>query len=270
MVKNSLLFLTFSLAFATPYAAPLCPPSNAVNVEGIGDGCSIPDGVDIAFPQIGAFQSAFTPACNRHDKCYSTLGTTTSECNDQFLADMRRSCRISPGARPVALSFLPSLPNPFDPRPPKPPTPPGLPTPPGFPSPTDPLEDPVCNDVARQYFLAVKLYSDSYPERIKSIQAEALSRSRQLENQVNSGICETSPEGTTLYSNSLIYKINNAFVSSVGRNPSTSEFFRVINSGTFLNDRATWEANLGTSAQQAVASSSMARLMPALQFLLSD
>jgi hypothetical protein len=34
----------------------------------------------------------FRDTCNKHDACYYTLGTTSSECNDTFLENLKRAC----------------------------------------------------------------------------------------------------------------------------------------------------------------------------------
>ncbi len=198
----------------TTMAGPICPASNAVGVPGIGDGCSVPNVVGILFPDIAAFKSTFTHACNQHDKCYSTLGTSYGECDGSFYSDMRSACRsrFHPIFRPV--------------------------------------EYTVCNDVAGRYYAAVLAFGSQY-NPLPGIQAEALQRSRQMQTQVNSDVCGTIPSETTLYSSGLQSEINSTFLTYAGRAPTVYEFFNAVNAGDIVNNRSAWSSQLISNAIQA-------------------
>lgn len=204
------------LTMAAAATASICPPSHAVGVPGIGDGCSVPDGVGILFPDIGAFRSTFTPACNAHDKCYSTLGTSYGECNGAFISNMRSACR--------------SRFNPF----------------------LRPVEFALCNDTANRYYAAVEAYA-SMQNPLPAIQADALQRSRQMQARVEGDICGTTPAETTLFSGGLMDQINGAFQAYAGRPPTVYEFFDAVNAGDIVNNRTGWEALLTNKAVAAAS-----------------
>lgn len=210
------IFLTASLISmaGTAMAGPICAPSDAAGIPGIGDGCSIPSAAGILFPDIAAFKSTFTPACNQHDKCYSTLGTSYGECDGNFHSNMRSACRsrFNPLFRPV--------------------------------------EYAICNDTASKYYLAVVAYGSQY-NPLPGIQADALNRSRQMQYRVDADICGTIPSETTLYSNGLQSEINSAFLTYAGRAPTAYEFFDAVNAGDIVNNRAAWSSQLVGKAMQA-------------------
>jgi hypothetical protein len=199
------------------YATTVCPPSNAIGRDGIGDGCTVPL-AGALFPNISAFKGTFTAACNSHDKCYTTLGASYSECNPKFLSDMRSACRSA---------FHPIL---------------------------RPVEFQLCYDTATHYFLAVEDYAQREdPMGRGGHQADALTRSRALAAQVNADVCGTTPELTTLYSASLIAQINQAFLANAARPPTIYEFFDAVNGGDIVARRSQWEALLTSTAMSAAA-----------------
>jgi len=200
-------FLVSSIVLA---GGSICPASNAVGVEGIGDGCSTSIAGYI-FPDIAIFKSTFTSSCNAHDKCYSTLGTTYGECNGRFLSDMRSACR--------------SKFNPFF-----------------FPG-----EYSACYASANHYYAGVEAWG-SIADPLPGIQSEALSRSRQMQAQVDGNVCGTTPEATTLYSAGLISQINNTFSTYAGRLPTVYEFLDAVNAGNIVADRNSWNATLISKA----------------------
>ncbi len=210
--------LTAGLAFVTnaAMAGPICAPSNAIGLPGIGDGCSVPTAAGILFPDIAAFKGTFTPACNQHDKCYSTLGTSYGECDGNFYSEMRSACRSR---------FNPIL---------------------------RPVEYFVCNDVASKYYAAVVAYGSQY-NTLPGIQAEALQRSRQMQARVENDVCGTTPSDTTLYSESLQSEINSAFLTYAGRAPTVYEFFSAANAGDIVNNRTAWSSQLIVKATQAAS-----------------
>ncbi len=194
----------------------ICAPSNAVNQPGIGDGCSTSI-LGYVFPDVGIFKSTFTSSCNRHDKCYTTLGSTYSSCNGQFLSDMRDACKSS---------FNPFL---------------------------FPAEYMACYNTANTYYAAVEAYADS-EDPLPGLQLDARKRSITMRNSVEADACGTTPEITTLYTSSLISKINGAFQTNAGRLPTIYEFFAAVNAGTdatnYVTNRTWWESNLTTYARQ--------------------
>jgi hypothetical protein len=215
--------LRLAVAFASTLGismaahAQTCPPVRYVS-QGIGDGCSVYAGQYI--PNIAAFKGAFTPSCDRHDLCYSTLGTDLDGCDNTFLSDMRSACRSSFNPLWAGPLYL------------------------------------ACLDTANQYYLAVRAHGaleHPYP----AIQRAILDRSRMMQAQVANGDCGTAPELTNLYTQGLIDQINNAWLTSAGRLPSIYEFFSAINglpsSDLYVDARAAWQAALLTSAQAAAA-----------------
>jgi hypothetical protein len=196
----------------------ICAPSNAVNQRGIGDGCT----TEIAgyiFPEIGIFRSTFTPACDRHDKCYTTLGSTYSSCDGQFLSDMRSACKSS---------FNPLF---------------------------FPVEYSACYATATEYYVGIQGYADIY-DPLPGFQLDARARSKTMATSVEADTCGTTPERTTLYTSSLISKVNGAFQTNAGRLPTIYEFFVAVNAGTdttnYVTSPAWWESNLTTySLKQA-------------------
>jgi hypothetical protein len=234
--KNLLLAVALAFGVSALSAAPLCPQSNAVNVQGIGDGCTIPPGSSVLFPQIGAYQSMFTPACQRHDKCYSTLGTSYAECDGRFLNDMQSACNQISSAKRNWLGVLIGLP-------------------PGAPGFADPVS---CHSTALQYSGAVSAWR-STQDPLPGIQAEALRRSRSLETTLQSEACETVPEATSLFSASLVSKVNNTFQTYLGRQPTVLEFFQAVNSANVVSNPAGWEAQLPSVVTRTTPRTASAR-----------
>lgn len=193
----------------------ICPPSNAVGIDGIGDGCSTSI-AGYVLPDIAAFRSTFTPACNAHDKCYTTLGTSYGECDGRFLSDMQSACRSS---------F-----NPF----------------------FLPVEYAACNATAYNYYAGVQAWG-SVVNPLPGMQADALRRSRQMQASVNADTCGTTPEGTTLYAGGLMSQINSTFLAYASRLPTVYEFFDAVNAGDLLADRSGWNSLLVTKAIAAAS-----------------
>ena len=204
-----------SLSTISAFAGALCPAST-VGGTGIGDGCSTTYGsINLGnIPQIGIFRSTFTPSCDNHDKCLTTLGTTVGQCNGNFLSDMSSACKSS---------YLPFQPDVYT----------------------------ACMSSASAYRAAVDLYMLSLDTTaFPSLQSNALGVSRQLETAIKAGTCGTTPEATTLYSPSLISTIYTAFNSYSGRYPTIYEFLQAINYGDIVNDPAGWTNNLVAYAKQ--------------------
>lgn len=189
---------------AVPARAQAICPASTVGGNGIGDGCTT-DGLAY-IPQIGAFRGTFTPACNNHDKCYTTLGASGGDCNIAFSSDMHSACQsdFNPLYRP---------------------------------------EYPVCMNSAAAYRAAVDIYL-SQANPLPTLHANALAVSRQLEAQIRSGACATTPERSTLYTAALIARVRNTFAAHAGRQPTLFEFFEVMNGGNYVYDAAAWENNL--------------------------
>jgi hypothetical protein len=78
--------LTLLLLNSAIYAAGICPVSKPVGLFGIGDGCTLGyNNIPIAPPNFFVFESTFTPSCDRHDACYSSLGGTYGLCDGNFI-----------------------------------------------------------------------------------------------------------------------------------------------------------------------------------------
>jgi hypothetical protein len=193
--------------------AQICETSNAVGLDGIGDGCST-HGAETWFPNVGIFKSTFTPACNLHDKCYTQLGADYGQCDSAFYEAMRASC-----------STYNEL---LDPR------------------------WAACRATAFEYYEAVKQWGATPSTRL-NMQTEARGRSTAQQYWVNTDTCGTTPERTTLYAPGLISQINNAYLAYAGRLPTIYEFLDTVNAGNIVNDRAGWDYLLYTMASQAAA-----------------
>lgn len=219
------LLAAATVTFLGSVASGQTCPASIVTGDGIGDGCTTTyKGTSLAdIPQIGIFRSDFTPACNGHDKCLTTLGTTVGECNGNFLADMLSSCQAHylPFRADVYLA---------------------------------------CVSSASAYRAAVDLYLLSLdPSSVPGHQSDAALVSRSLQSAIEADRCGTTPERTTLYSPNLISHINSTFQTYAGRSPTIYEFLDAINTpdysggSLFVSDRGTWESRLVSLAQFAAS-----------------
>ena len=213
MLRKLLAGLMFLCS--VPAMAQICATSNAVGMEGIGDGCST-RGAEYVFPHVGIFKSTFTPACDGHDKCYTQLGANYAQCDSAFYEDMRNRCD-----------------NKFNQW-------------------LQPGEWAACRATAFEYYSAVKQWG-STPATQLNFQSEARNRSLWQQYYLDTDTCGTTPERTTLYAPSLITQINNAYLSNAGRLPTVYEFMATANAGDIANDRAGWASLLYTLASQAAA-----------------
>lgn len=207
------LLATLMFLCSVPAMAQICETSNAVGLDGIGDGCST-RGAENWFPNVGIFKSNFTPACHAHDKCYTQLGADYSQCDSAFYEGMRDACN----------NYNELL----DPR------------------------WAVCRLTAFQYYEAVKAWG-STPGTRHNMQTEARGRSAWQQYWIETDTCGTTPERTTLYAPGLITQINNVYLAYTGRRPTIYEFLTTVNAGDFVNDRAGWDSLLYTLASQAAA-----------------
>jgi hypothetical protein len=209
------LLASLILLCSVPAMAQICATSNAVGVEGIGDGCST-QGAEYVFPHIGIFKGTFTPACDAHDKCYTQLGANYSQCDSAFYEDLRRRCDnkynqwLQPG------------------------------------------EWAACRATAFEYYSAVKQWGSTQSAQ-RNMQTEARNRSLWQQYYLDTDTCGTTPERTTLYAPALLAQINNAYQAYAGRLPTVYEFMATANAGDIVNDRAGWESLLYTLASQAAA-----------------
>ncbi len=219
MLKLRGVFMALMLFVATfAYAqqqAGTCAPS-FVPGNGLNDGCSVPKVATWLFPDVGIFKSTFTPACVNHDHCYSSLGSNYTECNDNFLADMKSAC---------ASTYSPLL------------------------SPTLYL---ACTTSANNYYSGVVAYSVAI-NPLGGIQQNALTVSQHLGASVISDQCATTPELSGLYDASVIAQVNSAYQAYAHRLPSIYEFMVAVNDGNLPGDRATWNSLL---IQHAIAGAS--------------
>ena len=195
------LFMLVAAAFAHADQPGVCVPP-PLNGNGLNDGCSVPGLATWAFPDVGIFKTAFTPACNNHDHCFSALGSSYSECNDKFLGDLRSACDSN-------YTFL-----------------------------SGPVYQ-ACMDTAAQYHSAVVAYSVGV-NPLGGIQEQAVLRSQTLGQWVNADSCATTPELSGVYDGSVISQINGAFQASAHRLPTIYEFMSTVNDGNLIDDRAGW------------------------------
>ena len=163
-------------------------------LEGIGDGCSLNyEGFNLAtIPHIGVFRGTFTSACNRHDRCYTTLGYSTSKCNSDFLSDMRSACKSKYNRLLRPAEYL------------------------------------ACNQTALEYKAAVDVFT-STKNPGPAFQSELVSLSKKVQMDVNKGMCVTTPERTNIFSPEIIEQVNSTFIAEAGRKPDFNEFFTSIN-----------------------------------------
>lgn len=210
--------LTLMIGGQAVAGGQICPASNAVGQNGIGDGCTTSGLENI--PHIALFKPTFTSSCNRHDKCYTTLGSTYSSCNPRFLSDMQSACRsdYNPLIRPVEYSM--------------------------------------CMDTANQYYLVVSLFAET-DDPLKTLQPEALKRSKAMQLKVEADECGTTPERTTLYAAGLVSQVNNSFLTYARRLPTVYEFFTAVNASSngrdYVTDRAWWNTNLNVFASSRLS-----------------
>jgi hypothetical protein len=213
--------------------AQICPASVVVGpqtingvpytTEGIGDGCTTSyQGINgaVIFPEVGIFRGTFTPSCDRHDKCYTTLGTNGDDCDYQFRSSMLSACDSD------------------------------------YPWWLVPGVYAACQYTANEYYAAVRLFrTNNITHPYPNFQYFALAVSRQLEPNVNNNVCGTTPERTTLYSASLIATVNNAFTTYAGRLPTIYEFLKAVNytdgASNIVNNPAWWNDRLAEAARYA-------------------
>jgi hypothetical protein len=193
------------LASMATAQAQICPPSIVPS-----DGCST-YGAQFVFPDIGAFRPIFTSSCERHDKCYSTLGTGYQECNSTFAADLGNACRAR---------FHPVF---------------------------DPVTRALCLDTATRYVAAVAAYAAT-ANPLPDLHAEALARSRAMQAQIEGEQCGTTPERSALFAPNLIDTVNSRFLINASRLPTVYEFFAAINASqgdkNLVSDYGYWESTL--------------------------
>jgi hypothetical protein len=82
----------------TAFAAG-CVSDLATDVDGTEGACVFPPNgcgpsglLDAAVPECPCGIVCFTPACNGHDVCYTTCGSSRAECDAAFYWDMARLC----------------------------------------------------------------------------------------------------------------------------------------------------------------------------------
>lgn len=162
--------------------------------EGIGDGCSTSyGGINLAtIPHIGVFKSTFTSACNNHDRCYTTLGYSTSKCNSDFLSDMKAACKSRFNRYLQPVEFL------------------------------------ACNQTAMEYKIAVDIF-EKEENPGPSFQKHLVELGDQVKDAVSGGSCFTTPERTNIYSPEVVKEVNESFETYSGRKPVVTEFIDAVN-----------------------------------------
>lgn len=210
------------LIFASASQAQICSAPvvdrNTYGLIGIGDGCTL--GYDAGaltynaglIPNIQFFKGTFTGSCDRHDKCLTQIGSDTHECNSEFYENMRNACNSK-------YKWY------------------------------QPVERAICRDTAYQYYFGVENFQTD--SKTRSLQSASKVASVRLESDINADYCITSGEASNLYSAGLINQINNTFLIYAGRMPTLFEFFKSVNSGDIVYDRAGWNNILVGNAQAA-------------------
>jgi len=217
-ILSMLMALAALLAAATfaQAAVGICPQSDAVGMSDIGDGCSLPHGSATAMPALGAFKDTFTQSCDWHDKCYTTLGTTSDQCDNNLLSNMRGAC-----ANNYPVYLVPDV----------------------YYS---------CLATAGVYYSAVALNTQvNHP--LPYYQSDALARSRAMETQIRLDRCvPASLAATTLFDNSLLSQINSTWQTYAHRLPTLYEVFAVVDNGPdIVYYRGDWNSYLLTQAAAA-------------------
>ena len=215
------MFTAFmALLAATTFAQAavgICPQSNAVGQIGIGDGCSLPPGSRTLLPALGVFKGTFTQSCDWHDKCYTTIGTSSSQCDGNLLSNMKGAC-----ANNYPVYLVPDV----------------------YYS---------CVATAEVYYAGV-VYNTQTLNPLPGLQMDALQRSVAMEREIRLNHCATTVAATTLFDNSLVNQINAAWQSNAHRLPTLYEFFEVVDNGpNIVADRAGWNTFLLSKAAAAVA-----------------
>ncbi len=169
--------------------------SKPIGIQGIGDGCTT-SGAEYVLIDVAAFRGLFTPACDNHDICYTSLGATYAMCDSAMLDTMRAACRSK------------------------------------F-SPWFPVELALCLDTAQKYYTAIKAWG-SARDPLPQMQLEASIRSwtvfGSIDNPNIASKCSTSvSEQTNLYTQSLQNAVYGAFATYAGRAPSVFEFMEAVN-----------------------------------------
>ncbi len=210
-----LLGVCLPLVLAGAASAQICEPVHYV-ANGIGDGCSSPGGM---VSDLLLFRGTFTPSCDQHDRCYSTLGGSVDHCDNEFFANMRSACRDNYDPFWMAPFYA------------------------------------ACVAMASQYYTVVRAYgavNHPYPD----IQRDILAWSRNMQWRVENGVCGTAPERTNLYKQELIDSINNAWLASAGRLPTVYEFLAAVNDGPgsyIVDNYAQWQDLMLANAQGAAS-----------------
>lgn len=179
--------------------------------SGIGDGCTT-GLAGYLFPDIGVFKSTFTPACNRHDTCYTQIGGTYGMCDGQFLDDMRAACdgKFNKWLQPIEYNF--------------------------------------CRDTASRYYWGMKAWGET-KDPLPRFQSEAMSRMFRFKFDTDYRRCIQTAEGSKLMTPQIMAEIDAAFMNAIGRKPTvfetTSVATMVLPDGrsAIYHDRYNWAAN---------------------------
>jgi hypothetical protein len=167
---------------------------------------------------VGIFEGTFTQSCNWHDKCYTSIGTSYSECNGNFLSNMKGAC-----ANNYPVYLFPDV----------------------YSS---------CIATANTYYAAVVYYAQNY-DPLPGLQRDALARSRTMENDLRLNHCApASVAATTLFGGALVNQVNSTWQTYAHRAPTIYEFFDVVdaNAGpSIVDDRADWNTFLLQKAAAA-------------------
>jgi hypothetical protein len=221
-LSKAFAFVALLLLNSVIYAAGICPVSKPVGLFGIGDGCTLGyNNIPIAPPNFFVFESTFTPSCDRHDACYTSLGGTYGLCDGNFLSDMRSACRSR------------------------------------F-SPWFPIELAACTAVAQDYYNA--MVAARPVNELPNGQRDALVRLRNLRvtldaNPVQNKCATTAAEQSNLFTPQLIATINGLFANNVGRSPTVFEYISAAEAGSAPDPDATPLIYTDYAAWQALANS---------------
>jgi hypothetical protein len=235
-MKLSLSSSIVAMVIATSLAAQaqICAPSVS-SESGIGDGCSTTP-AEYLQPDIGAFRNTFTPACRRHDTCYTSLGGTYGLCDNQFIADMRAACK----SQFNRLFF--------------------------------PLEYGLCMDSAQKYHAAVTTWA-SVVNPLRGFQIGVRERALEMSNKLNAQQCGATPEGTNLFTPEHLSTIRESFGAYAGRIPTMYEVMSVsilaeptdIRFPLSYSNYVSWKQNL-----DSFALARRAKLIPSMAYSIMN
>ncbi len=162
------------------------------------------------YPSIVPFKVIYESACNRHDICYSTLGSDKSQCDSEFRGNMRSRCDS------VFNRWL------------------------------DPAGWQYCKNMAEQFYTAVHLFGQEAETEAKN---ETVTKSIGLRAAVESDQCGMTAQLAGYYTSDITGYVEGAFQQRAARRPTVFEMFNAIHSGNPGGDLGAWRLAVDSYAQ---------------------